>query len=446
MNSTRIVHITNNDYDGAGRAVMRVHKELVGSGVDSIVIVLYKTQTNENVISLTGEISPKDLKREQYSKCLKIFNRIKRYKFIIIKLLILKVLNKVLNVDINFFLFNFNYPLVGYKQVLSHLSKNDIIFLYSIQEMIAPEFLPLLHQKSNHPLIFRPLDMEQMTGGCHFNYDCLGYMQSCTNCPQINFSNIIQLSRNNMTRKEKAYSSIDYKIIASNTYVKSILEESYLFSKQNIEVIYLGIESDRYRNISKNVARKELNLPINDKIIIFGCFDLGNPRKGYSILKKALIKTANEFNYAESNLNSLVHLVTFGDLGVFTFNDVEIKWTHLGRISSSLKMNLIYRAADILVSPSIDELGPTVIVESFLNELPVVSFEIGIAKDLITNGLNGYLVPCFEEDKYTNAIISSLTKGFKINSKYSDIIQQYREKCTVEYEANAVKNYIGKLI
>ena len=78
MNSTRIVHITHNDYDGAGRAVMRVHKELLGSGTDSIVIVLYKTQTNENVTSLTGEISPRDLKREKYSKWLKIFNRIKR--------------------------------------------------------------------------------------------------------------------------------------------------------------------------------------------------------------------------------------------------------------------------------------------------------------------------------------------------------------------------------
>ena len=51
----RIIHITNNNYDGVGRAVTRLHEELLKQGVKSKVLVLYKKYDTDDVICVAKE-------------------------------------------------------------------------------------------------------------------------------------------------------------------------------------------------------------------------------------------------------------------------------------------------------------------------------------------------------------------------------------------------------
>ena len=44
----RVIHITNNDYDGAGLAVMRLHNQLLLQGVDSNVALVFSSSKNAN--------------------------------------------------------------------------------------------------------------------------------------------------------------------------------------------------------------------------------------------------------------------------------------------------------------------------------------------------------------------------------------------------------------
>ena len=48
---TNILHITNNDYDGAGRAVVRLNDNINKRGAKSKILVLYKKTNNEEIIS-----------------------------------------------------------------------------------------------------------------------------------------------------------------------------------------------------------------------------------------------------------------------------------------------------------------------------------------------------------------------------------------------------------
>ena len=77
----------------------------------------------------------------------------------------------------------------------------------------------------------------------------------------------------------------------------------------------------------------------------------------------------------------------------------KIHWTHFGVVTSNKKLNLLYRAADVLVCPSLYCFGPHIVTEALLNDLPVVGYNLGVAQDTVVNNVNGYLVP-----KYNNKI------------------------------------------
>ena len=49
MSNNRILHITNNDFDGEGRAVLRLHKGLLNLGIESKVLVLHKRSKEKHV-------------------------------------------------------------------------------------------------------------------------------------------------------------------------------------------------------------------------------------------------------------------------------------------------------------------------------------------------------------------------------------------------------------
>ena len=46
------MHITNNDFDGEGRAVLRLHKGLLNLGIESKVLVLHKRSKEKHVLAV----------------------------------------------------------------------------------------------------------------------------------------------------------------------------------------------------------------------------------------------------------------------------------------------------------------------------------------------------------------------------------------------------------
>jgi glycosyltransferase involved in cell wall biosynthesis len=53
----------------------------------------------------------------------------------------------------------------------------------------------------------------------------------------------------------------------------------------------------------------------------------------------------------------------------------------------------LYRAADIFLSPSIEDAGPMMVSEAMLCGTPVASFDVGFACDLINSSDSGFVVP-----------------------------------------------------
>jgi glycosyltransferase involved in cell wall biosynthesis len=408
-----ILHFTNNDFDGAGRAVIRLQRGLLQSGIDSIVYVLHTTGNNKKV-KLLGWKKNKNISLFLRYFCSLIINKLLYYYW------------KPKS------LFNFGHSRVTYQEILSVVSDNDTIIIHNTYDFLIPQFILKLFNDRNIKIIMHPLDMEMITGGCHFNFDCECYEISCGYCPQLKKYSKNDPSSYHLNTKKEIYKNIPLTWIVANNFVLQRLKNSAVYSNLHCaSIAYMGIEPERYKDIAAHSAKKHFNFPIDKKIILFGCFDLSDKRKGAYVLKKII----NSYVIVKDNLPKF-ELVTFGSKNGFRFDNVGFSWTHLGHISTSEEMNLLYRASDLLVSPSLDDTGPTILQEAFMNHLPLVAFNIGIAQDIVIDNVNGRLVSCYDNEQFGNAIYDILSENININ--YScELIQELLSKSTIEGEANA---------
>ena len=105
-------------------------------------------------------------------------------------------------------------------------------------------------------------------------------------------------------------------------------------------------------------------------------------------------------------------------------------------ISSDEKLNLIYRASDVLVCPSLYCFGPHIVTEALLNDLPVVAFDLGVAQDTVVQGQNGVLVKSYDLKKFADSIFKILFQMKR--KKNSKSIQEMKKICSSDYEASKI--------
>jgi glycosyltransferase involved in cell wall biosynthesis len=77
---------------------------------------------------------------------------------------------------------------------------------------------------------------------------------------------------------------------------------------------------------------------------------------------------------------------------------------HQGLRPQSEELVALYRAADIFVLPSRGDCMPQAVIEAMACGLPVVATRVGAIPEMVTDGVNGYLVPAREPRALATAI------------------------------------------
>ena len=100
-------------------------------------------------------------------------------------------------------------------EIKKYIQKSDLIIIYSFFNIISLKNLEKI-LSSHKNVIFRPLDLELISGGCHVNLDenskaCLKYKTNCNSCPQLNFLNK-NISSKILLRKKKFYINIYHQL------------------------------------------------------------------------------------------------------------------------------------------------------------------------------------------------------------------------------------------
>ena len=395
--------IANNDTDGVGQVAVNLSKGLNILGYKSKTLVLNKNLKDRDVF---------ELKRS------------------FIKRVFAHLVN-IIKIDLKD-LFGFGLSTIKLKSLYRYIDEADVIVIFTFYKIFSyKQLIKIL--KLDKKIILRPLDIEMASGGCHFNMDCMGFLNECKSCPKIRFP-FKFIPRQNLLKKKEIINRFKPDLLVQNNYVKKLFDKSSIFKDIKKEVLYIGTNNKRSKLINKNLAKKKLNFKNDDKIILFATFNLSSYVKGGHLLIKALEKLDKDPFVRINNIT----LLTLGKKNNFLLNTKYIKWKHINTTTSNLHLNQIFRASNLMVCPSLYCFGPHIVEEALLNKLPVVAFDGGSSQDFIKNGKNGFLVKKYNINQFASSIKKVLIKNFDYDDETFKLI---KDKCTSINEAKNLINY-----
>jgi len=411
--------------DGAGRAAYRLHSSLLLQGIDSIMLVACKEFNDDTVIQVAYGYTDIDNPVRKSNDLL--FRVVGFVKFII----------KQFNWKINSIkwkpasLYNFNISYASFNQIKKYLICTDILCFYSIQSFISTSLIKRIYNFTKAPILWTPMDIEPLTGGCHFNNGCDIYRTSCGSCPQLEKGHQYDISRRILSRKKKCYQKIPITLIACSSEINKRLSKSLLFNTNRIKQIYLGVNQYIFKRIDKNISCEILGISSEKKKILFGCFNLQDKRKGGSKLISALDHLYGQIILEELHDENSIEVITIGREKGFDFSKIPFQHRHLGIINDDRILSLVYNSVDVFASPSLDDFGPMMVNEAFACGTPIVSYNIGVAPDLITQNETGYVAKNFDSEDFSIGLQHFLFEWKSINNKvntFDNITSNYQSK------------------
>lgn len=308
--------------------------------------------------------------------------------------------------------------------------KYDIIHLHWIGDsFVNMRSLPAF--AGGVPVVWTMHDSWPFTGGCHVPYDCKRYLKKCGNCPQLKSLVDNDLSRAIFNVKQKAYGELEnMKIISPSRWLASCARASALFGGRDVRIVPNGIERGIFKPVRKSEARSllGLDLPAGSKVVLFsGPAALNNPNKGFHFLAAALNRLHKSFDGFE--------LVVAGDSGPGVSSAaaaLECRVHYRGKIADHYEMALYNSAADLLVSPSMQENLPNTIIEAFACGTPAAAFAVGGTGDIIDDKVNGCLVKPFDVGELAGALEWALRDDARLAELGAAALEKYEREFTIE--------------
>ena len=365
-------------------------------------------------------------------KIVKFFNRI---TFKVIRI-ITKRDYKLLN-QRYFFYKNEQRPPVSNKKLLKALPKNkkyDFILILFWQEMLSASSLEALYDKYKCPFFIDCVDYSPMTGGCHFISDCPTYEKGCGACEIWYSKKSKDFTYKNVLEKKRIYEKIKPVLLLNKYMDENFASKSPMLKTVRKEYIFPVINEDLFCPIDKKIAKKELNIDENKKVIFFACQNLRDTRKGGKYVLAALDSFYNELT-DEQRENILVILAGRAEKEIESI--VKFNCKTFGFVDTN-KLIKLYQAADVYLSGSVIDAGPMMVNQALSCPVPVVVFNIGTAIEVINGKNTGYVAKEISSEAFTEGLRwwYSLT-----NSEYKKISDNCRNIAleTTSYEACSKK-------
>ena len=246
-----------------------------------------------------------------------------------------------------------------------------------------------LLEEIRRPLVWSFHDMWGFTGGCHYDQECGKYMDHCGHCPVLGSDNDMDLSRMGYLRKRRLFDrKKDIFPVCSSNWLARCASESSLLGDKEIKVIHTGVDLTLFQAVDRLEMKNKLGWPVDKKVILFGALHgKGDVRKGFHLIKAAsqfLDKDKYCFAFFGNDLK--MARKEFPGFEVFS----------MGLVKNESALARIYAAADLLLLPSLQENLANISLEALACGTPVVGFEIGGNRDMISHRKEGYLAKPYD--------------------------------------------------
>lgn len=292
---------------------------------------------------------------------------------------------------------NEKYPSLVSKLQLDKINGDyDAILVLFTSEMISANIIEEVANKYSCPIILTTIDMYWITGGCYFFGDCNGYLKSCKKCPACAYWEKGIPYHNYMKKKELFQRSNIF--LYTNTYVKNIINENNFISNEKVITSSFILDENEYKPLDRNDCKRKLGVKPNQRFIMLARYS-DQPRKGF----KYILKSIN--NIFGNQNSSDVSLYLIGDDATNIVDDLSVNVINKCRVDVETLIDL-YNIADVFLSASIDDAGPSMVNQAMACGTPVVSFNIGTALDVLVDGESGFVAKDISVSAYTKALHS----------------------------------------
>lgn len=401
-----ILHLNSSLSGGAASGAYRLHEALKQLGHNSKIVVLESDYSDKDVIVVgISEKEKQDRTRER--AFLKQFKK---------------------NTDEGYYFFN---PMPFFYNFNDRIMDNipfkpDLLIVHWTTWFADVETFSLIGNKYNIPIIWYISDMEPMTGGCHYNFECNNYFFGCKDCSGfLKYSHSV--ARRYFNKKEKFIANMDLRIVASSTYMLNNAAKSALFADLPKRLILRGIDNKVFHPVSdKKKLRDKLGLRDEDIVIFFGAQSLADRRKGMRFLLEGLDILRDRLK----NNRDILSKVKVVYAGARDLDDMEFPFesVYAGFMRTQQELATMYQLSDMYVCPTIQDSGPMMASESLMCGTPVVGFKMGVLSDIIHDGRTGFLADVGDSKGLADGIQKIIYFSVEERKKMS--------ACCLEYASN----------
>jgi glycosyltransferase involved in cell wall biosynthesis len=407
----RVVKLSTMDSSGgAARAALRLHAGLRAGGIDSRVVVQYKTVDDDLIYGphgITAKLAANT-------------------RLLIDQLPVIPHWHHSSDVFAPGWL-------SGNAWRQANALKPDIVHLH----WITKAFLGIRDLvRLNAPIVWTLHDMWAFTGGCHYDTGCGRYLHACGSCPVLGSRHDNDLAQRMQAAKLREWEQLDMTIVCPSRWLADCARNSTLLGRHRIEVIPNGINLQQYRPIEKAAARKHLSITTDDRLILFGAMDpTANPRKGFSHLQSGLEQLA------ALGWNKHTRVIVFGTSESKQQSLSGFPVQHIPPLQRDEDLAALYSAADVFVAPSLQDNLPNTVMEALACGTPCVAFDIGGMPDLIEHRKNGYLATPRDNESLARGIAWVLEDL----SRWQQLSRQARAFTTEHFDLTAVAKQYTQL-
>ncbi len=240
-------------------------------------------------------------------------------------------------------------------------------------------------------------------------------------------------------KKKKIFQKKNIHLVANSNWLKNFAMKSELTKKNKISLIYNPIKCEVWQRQNEYKSKKILKLDTSKKYILYGAYGgLKNYRKGGDLLLDSL----KEIN----NMDKDIEIIVLGGNSNFTKKEFNIKF-NFRKLETDQKIQNMYHSSSILtVCPYRAESLPQFVIETLLCKNPVVAFDIGGMKEIITHKSNGFLAKAYDTKNFAKGIeycLSKITQK-KLSKSRNKIKKMFDEKKILKKYKNIIEELVTK--
>ena len=246
-----------------------------------------------------------------------------------------------------------------------------------------------------------------------------------------------RVNKNWHVRIDKMCNRLSHKIIGVSEHTSRHVVETENTKREKVITIYNGIDFDRVKTSDDDFrARIRKEFSAEDKFLILTTGRL-HPEKGYPYLFEAAAKlkelTKKSFTWLIAGKGAFEQ--EFREQVASLGADDVIKF-----IGFRQDMPDLMAAADLFVLPSVAEAFGVVFAEAIYLGVPIVATRIGGIPEIVSDGVDGILIPPADSDAIANNVANLLNNAEKLKSLASagreKVIERFEfEDMTRRYEA-----------